>query len=109
MNTNKPKTMSVRVLTVFICLMTATGMQEVQRSVNEAKALAAQFAGKAVSRSIMRRAISGSTLSVAYTQKSASGDASLYVFNRGNGDGYVIVSGDDRAMQIGRASCRERV
>lgn len=100
MNTNKPKTMSVRVLTVFICLMTATGMQAVQRSVNEAKALAAQFAGKAVSRSIMRRAISGSTLSVAYTQKSASGDASLYVFNRGNGDGYVIVSGDDRAMPV---------
>jgi hypothetical protein len=100
MNTFIPKSMNTRILTVLFCLMIAADMQAVQRSVSEAKTLAAQFAGKIFTRSSTSRAISGSKLTVAYTRTSVSGDASLYVFNRGNGAGYVIVSGDDRAMPV---------
>ena len=49
----------------------------------------------------------GATLRAA----SGNGDALLYAFSRETG-GYVIASGDERThavLEIGRASCRERV
>jgi hypothetical protein len=73
-----------------------------QISENEAMLKAASFGKKAVSSRLMNISRSSETLSLAYTQPSATAPADncFYVFNRGENDGYIIVAADDRAESI---------
>jgi hypothetical protein len=73
-----------------------------QISENEAMLKAASFGKKAVSSRLMDISRSSETLSLAYTQPSATAPADncFYVFNRGENDGYIIVAADDRAESI---------
>ena len=64
-------------------------------SPQQALRLATQFGGNA----IMRHA-PGATMKLAYTDKAKSGENLFYVFNRGQHDGYVIVSADDRVATV---------
>jgi hypothetical protein len=61
----------------------------------EAKA----FIGNAVATQTMRKAPAQARLTLAYQAKGFKGN-SYYVFNRGAGYGYVIVSGDDRTAPV---------
>jgi hypothetical protein len=72
-----------------------------QISENEALLKASSFSKKAVVSRLMSNSRS-SAMTLAYTQKSAksAADNCFYVFNRGNADGYVIVSADDRAESV---------
>lgn len=67
-----------------------------------ALAIAREFADNAGSRHVMRKAKAGNpgmTLAYVYKDPASNLDA-FYVFNRGTSDGYVMVSGDDRAPLI---------
>ena len=64
--------------------------------------IARDFAGNATSRQIMRKSKAASPrMTLAYTHKDSATDIdAFYVYNRGTSDGYVMVSGDDRAPLI---------
>jgi hypothetical protein len=72
-----------------------------QISENEAMARASAFGAKAVSSRLMSTARTSSAMTLAYTAKAATAsDNCFYVFNRGENDGYIIVSADSRANAI---------
>ena len=48
----------------------------------------------------MFKASAGNTLRLAHEAKSVDGLTDYYVFNRGDGGGFVVVSGDDRLQPI---------
>ncbi len=64
---------------------------------SKAESIAYQFvsSGKA-----MFKAGAGNTLRLAHEAKSVDGLTDYYVFNRGDGGGFVVVSGDDRLQPI---------
>lgn len=69
-------------------------------SPQQALDIAREFDGKAV-KSRMMRAPSASTFTQAYRHTNAtSGTDAVYVINRGKADGYILVSGDDKAPLI---------
>ena len=74
------------------------------RNVSDASQLASQFVNQSVSGLMKVRSTSGSELTLAYTSLNSSAKSAnnvlYYVFNKGNDNGYVIVSGDDRAKTI---------
>ena len=77
----------------------------ISRTSSEALSIANAFCQK--SQSSSKRASTGATtLTLAYTctngiaTRSSSGNAYYYVFNIGDNNGFVIVSGDDRAKEI---------
>lgn len=69
---------------------------------DKAFGIARDFVGIATSRQLMRKAKAASQqMKLAYTHTDkASGLDAFYVFTRGVSDGYVLVSGDDRAPLI---------
>lgn len=69
---------------------------------DRALGIAREFEGNATMRRIMRKSKAASPrMSLAYVHKGgASNLNALYVFNRGMSDGYIMVSGDDRAPLI---------
>ena len=76
--------------------MLTMAMQAAPVDVNEAKTKALQFiSGK---RAAARGAVSGTKADVQLAKSAA--DDSYYVFNVGQQDGFIIVSGDDRAPEI---------
>lgn len=81
---------SVLLLFLGLAISGSTAAQEI--SEQQARQIASRFfAGKGL----------GSPASLTYRAKAAESSYSdYYVFNRGNGGGYVIVSGDDRAYEV---------
>ncbi len=80
-------------------LLAAGGAYAAPISPQQALDIAREFDGRAVT-SRMMRAPSASNLTQAYRHTSASGNDAVYVINRGTADGYILVSGDDRAPLI---------
>jgi len=75
------------------------------RTLIEASQLAGQFVNQSITRSSKVPALSVAGLTLSYTSQSPiagqSGSKVLYyAFNKGNNNGYIIVSGDDRAKTI---------
>lgn len=85
---------------MLMLLLAAGSAYAAPVSPQKALEIAREFDGKAVS-SKMMRAPSLSTLTQAYRHTiTASGNDAVYVINRGTTDGYILVSGDDRAPLI---------
>ena len=92
---------SLLLFSVILCFSTTAFTKN--RTAAEASQLAGQFANKSVTG--LNKApsvlVSGLTLSYTSQNSTASGTKALYyVFNKSNNNGYVIVSGDDRAKTI---------
>lgn len=85
---------------LIISLISATWVYAENVSVDQAMRVATNFTQQ-ISGNQLR---SGQTLQLAYTARpdlrSGGADAYYYVFNNGSKDGYIIVSGDDRAYPI---------
>ena len=71
------------------------------RPINEKEALlkAETFSQKAVSARLMKMARTQPTMKLAYVAQETE-KSYFYIFNRGMGDGYVIVAAEDRANEI---------
>lgn len=82
------KKLLVSVLTV---VMSATMMAD-PIDLTKAKSIAAAYMDEGVSPELVESAVT--------KKKTASGNAPLYIFNRGNNKGFVIVSGDDSMPKI---------
>jgi len=89
-------------LLVFLVLLMGTSLHAKQIDVNEAKTIAAQYLQQ---QSATRAA--GGDLRLAYTATDNSGTTRsgaatnlLYVFERGNSNGFIIVAGDDRMRPV---------
>lgn len=87
----------------FVCFF-PTLIFSKNRTVAEASQLAGQFLNQSVSELKKVPSAVNSTLTLTYTSASTdavkSGKVFYYVFNKGNDNGYVIISGDDRAKTI---------
>lgn len=82
-------------------LLTVASAYAAPVSPQEALDIAREFDGKAVKSRMMRAPAASASLTQAYRHVNAqSGFDAVYVFNRGNADGYILVSGDDRAPLI---------
>ncbi|MCH4154892.1 MAG: thiol protease/hemagglutinin PrtT [Muribaculaceae bacterium] len=87
-------------LIVAAILVASFSINAAQISENEAMTKAVAFGAKAVSSRLMSNSRT-STMSLAYTAKAAaSSDNCFYVFNRGENDGYIIVSAEDRSYPV---------
>ena len=87
----------------FVCLINILSAKN--RTVTQASQLAGEFVNMSVSAVRKAPAISNPTLALAYSsirQKVAAteNEAYYYVFNKENENGYIIISGDDRAKTI---------
>lgn len=91
---------------LFLSVMTAALVGSVIHASpvdpDRALGIAHEFAGNATSRQMMRKPkAAGADMNLAYIHKDPASDMkAFYVFNRGTSDGYVMVSGDDRAPLI---------
>lgn len=90
-----------KLLTILgISLLSVPSLMANPVSPDQARGIAAGFlSGPAGVR--MMRGIPSAPLTLAYTHSdSKTGVATVYAFNRGKGDGYILVAGDDRAPLI---------
>jgi hypothetical protein len=91
-------------LLLFISFCFVNAVSAKDRTVSEAIQLVSQFMHPTVEGLQKAPAAINSTLSLSYTSLSkeaaTSGKVLYYVFNKGNNNGYVIISGDDRAKTI---------
>ncbi len=73
-----------------------------QISTNEALEKAMLFGKKATTSRLMAKSTTSQTMSLAYAAKEKESDSEglFYVFNRGSGDGFVIISGEDKTNEI---------
>lgn len=86
---------------LLAALLTAGLADGAPRSPQQALDMARDFESRAVTSRVMRAPSARSTLKQAYLHADpASGINTVYVFNRGNDDGFVLVSGDDAAPAI---------
>lgn len=90
-------------LILFLMLLVSNGFAK-SRSSSEAQTIANSFCQK--SQTSTKRMSSGTTLTLAYTcsdgiaTRSSGVNTYYYVFNIGDNNGFIIVSGDDRAKEI---------
>ncbi|MBR6431730.1 MAG: C10 family peptidase, partial [Muribaculaceae bacterium] len=77
--------------------MMATTLPAAQVSQDKALDIAQRFANKGTA---TFKAKPGSELMLAHAAKSADGKPDYYVFNRGDHDGFIIVSGEDRVEPV---------
>jgi len=93
------------VLFILFLLFLTTGGFAKSRTSSEALSIASSFCRKSQS-TIKRMSLDGTTLKLVYTctdsiaTRSSNGNVYYYVFNIENSNGFVIVSGDDRAKDI---------
>ena len=66
-------------------------------TVNQAKQTAQQFVNK---KSVRFHASAGSKMELAHQAVSKGGDPDYYVFNLGENDGFIVVSGEDRVQPV---------
>lgn len=85
-------------LTGLLLLLTSLTITSAPVTPNRAKAIAAQYLIRAAEGH--KVAPAAKTLSLAYTGKDAKGQNTLYAFNNGRNEGFVIIAGDDRAPEI---------
>lgn len=93
----------MRKLITYLCLaLVFANVSAKQISQTQALAKAQLFGKNAVSDHKMSNVRANATMRIAYSAKQQSPDSAIcfYVFNRGAGDGYVIVSADDNANEI---------
>lgn len=83
-------------------VLAGTAVQAAPVSPDKAFGIARDFVDSATSRQLMRRTkTKSSQIKLVYTHADkTSGIDAFYVFNRGESDGYVLVSGDDRAPLV---------
>lgn len=88
-----------RIFTTIIiaCVIAMSGSAR-QISETEAKNIAQEFMSQKVMQSRAPERVNQS-LTTAYTSQSIENENILYVFNRGENDGFIIVSGDDAVSQ----------
>lgn len=89
-------------LSIVLALVAAITASAAIRTPEAAAQLAADFTNNQPALSRMHRsARTSSNLSLAHTfNKPASPEAAVYAFNQENGNGFVLVSADDRTMDI---------
>ncbi len=93
------------VLFIISLLFLTIGGFAKSRTSSEALSIASSFCRKSQS-AIKKMSLEGTTLKLVYTctdsiaTRSSSGNVYYYVFNIENSNGFVIVSGDDRAKDI---------
>ena len=85
-------------LTGLLLLLTSLTITSAPVTPNRAKAIAAQYLIRVTEGH--KVAPAAKTLSLAYTGKDAKGQNTLYAFNYGRNEGFVIIAGDDRAPEI---------
>ena len=98
------KTMKIKTLLMLWALFIAAyGALAQTRSVTEAMSIAESFLSNTAGTNL-RSAVGDKTLTVAYTSKSRIQSMpetnNYYVFNRGDNNGFIIVSADERAIAI---------
>lgn len=86
---------------LFAALLTAVAANGAPLTPRQALDIARDFESSATSSRMMRAPATSSSLKQVYkhTHQSSGLDA-IYVFDRGKGDGYILVSGDDRVAPI---------
>lgn len=91
-------------LFLFISLCFLHAVSGKSRSIPEAKLLVSQFMNQSVKGMEKTSTDISSTLTLSYTsmdkEAPASGKAYYYIFNKGNDNGYIIISADDRTKTI---------
>ncbi|MBP3738142.1 MAG: C10 family peptidase [Muribaculaceae bacterium] len=89
-----------------LCAMVACALCTQAASVDAAQALRAAQQFLNMNSASRRAPALNADLRLAYEAKSAAGVPNYYVFNRGAGDGYVVVSGDDCTLPVwGYSTC----
>jgi len=83
-------------LLMTVALM-ATSVQAAQVTEAQAMDVARHFVNGGTSK---LKATPGAKLTLAHAAKSSDGKADYYVFNRGDHDGFIIVSGEDRVQPV---------
>ena len=94
--------MKSRLLVTLTCLLAGwMGLAAQEIGVDEARQVAERFAARAVPGGMMRAPGTSAALSLAHTGRGADGVGNAYyVFNRGAGDGFIVVAGDVRAEDV---------
>ena len=86
-----------KIFTLFLALVAMTAINAESVSPERALSMAQDFmsGGKATF-----CASADVSLKLAYQAHSLEGKPDYYVFNRGNGGGYIVVTGDDRTVPV---------
>ena len=84
------------VLLSFIVALAAQGMMSKSITADQAMEAALQFANQ----SEMLKSQDQNSLQLSYVSRSTDGYTDYYVFNHNTGDGFIIVSGDDRSLPV---------
>lgn len=85
----------------ILLLMTVAVMAASAQAAEVTESQALDIAQRFVSAGTAKmKAVPNSKLTLAHSATSASGKADYYVFNRGEGDGFVVVSGEDRVQPV---------
>ena len=87
----------ITLIIVSLLLLAISGYAK-QRTESEAQEIASSFFRQSLSSGL--RAASGKPLQLAYTCRESGKTASYYVYNVDKDNGFVIVSGDDRAKSV---------
>ena len=82
---------------LMMVAVTAMGGWAAEVSENQALNIAQRFANAG---SAKFRAVPNSKLTLAHAATSVNGKPDYYVFNRGDGDGFIVVSGEDRVEPV---------
>ena len=89
--------MKKTILFLMTVVLTATSFHAAEVSESKALDIAKSFVNNG---SATFKAMPGSTLKLAHAAKSVDGKPDYYVFNRGDNDGFVVVSGEDRVQPV---------
>ena len=84
----------------LILLLTSLTAISAPVTLRQAQNIAMQFLTKARQGKGLHAPTAAKGLSLAYTGQTVGGVTSLYAFNRGKGEGFVIVAGDDRVPEV---------
>lgn len=88
-----------KIILFALAILTATAVSAAPVDSQKAIEIARQFCNDAVSHRALRQAPASARMHVAYVFNNGAA-TQLYVIDRGAGNGYVIVAGDDRANEV---------
>ena len=84
----------------LLLLLTSLTVTSAPVTLRQAQDFAMQFLTKARQGKGLHAPTAAKGLSLAYTGQTVGGTTSLYAFNCGKGEGFVIVAGDDRVPEV---------
>ena len=89
--------MKKTIVFLMTALLMAASVQAAEVSENQALDIAQRFANAGGAKF---KAVPGSKLTLAHAATAVNGKPDYYVFNRGDHDGFIVVSGEDRVQPV---------